>query len=223
MAPGRRQHEPDGEPQPEQHRRVLVLEADPRDEAEEEPEARLAPHLDLDEDRGEAEPDQRLEGVHRVEGEHDAEDRRRQERRAGERLPERPRAEPPREAGREPDRQPARERRGEAEGQPAVAQQRARDPQQEDRQRRVVDVSPVETVGARDVVQLVDEEPVEGHERGAEPHRECRDARDLGHPDAAHALHAEIIPRDEGAPSGIALGGCQRHLRAIPTGRSLPL
>ena len=140
----------------EEHGRMLVLEAEPEERAEDEPPPRVVALDDADEAIDAPHPEQRLERVH---GQHAVDGQvngRRDDRQAGQRLREHAASEPPRDQHGERDQHRARHRREDTkcDERAAQGQRRARD---EGDQGRVVDVAKGQVPAAVEEVHLVAE------------------------------------------------------------------
>ena len=138
-----RQDERDDDGRAEEERRVLVLEAQSREDAERDPPARVSGPDDANEREDAAHPEERLEAVHRHERVLREEDRREERAQSGEQLGVTPPAELAREHDRDRDLRGARDR-----GDPPQHGKRAAEQERHLRvhgdEGRGVDVSPVE-------------------------------------------------------------------------------
>ena len=183
-------HQGRGHARADEENADLVHEAEPRDGPEEEPEARLVALDDACEEEREERPEHQVEGVHRVvpcEGEVDGGQGHAERREA---LCESPPAQGHGEARAQQHQGRTRESRDGSQDPDRVAEEATRDPQHGYGKRRVVDVAPVEVVGAGEVVELVAEERVDGgrgqmKERGRRRYRD----RDLRNPTRVSLVH----------------------------------
>ena len=160
MPAGRCQQKRDAKRRRVRGHRVLGEQRHARQRAEEQPPAPIAASFDLDERGAQPQPQHQLDAVHRVEPEEHLQQRRRDDRGARDRLSVSRGAESAGNPSGEQDDQRATGRRRHPQRDDRVAEDRQRAAEHEGRQRWMVDVAPRQALGARDVVQLVDEDAV---------------------------------------------------------------
>ena len=168
--PLRRQQDPDHEGEGVDRHRVLVLQAEPGDEAEPEPQPLVAGLHDADDHVRAARPEQGLEGVHREEVVHHDVDAGQRARHGREAHREAPAAHLPREEAGEQDERRAGEGRGQPRREERGAERVPDEPGHHGDERGLVHVAPVEVLAAGHEVQLVAEVPVA--RRGGEVHQQ---------------------------------------------------
>ena len=164
---------------------MLVLEPEPREHAEPQPEPGITRAHDADQEVDAPHPEQGLEAVHRQDAVHAEVDGRRERAEARERLGEASSPELAREEHRERDACRSGERRERTQDRQGTAQKEG-DLRVESDQGRAVHVAPVEVAAAVEEVELVPEVtvPVGGHEVDEEfRSHEQRDKSDVERPD----------------------------------------
>ncbi len=138
--------------------RVLGEQRHARQRAEEQPPARIAAPFDLDQSGAQPQPQHQLDAVHRVEPEEHLQQRRGDDCGARDCLPVSRGAESTGNPPGEQDHQRATGRRRHPQRDYRIAEDRQRAAQHEGRKRWMIHVAPRQALGARDVVQLVDED-----------------------------------------------------------------
>ena len=176
-APVRRGEEPDDHRGAEDEHRLLVLEAQAGEQAEEEPEAGLSGPDDARGHEGAAGPDQRLDGVHREVAVEDVGERGDDDRDGREGAGTPAASQLPGERGGQEDEAGAHQGGEEVQsGEPGAEENRG-EARLDGRERRHVDVAEREMLAAGEEVEFVDERAVgrrggeveEGLQEGEEP------------------------------------------------------
>ena len=155
LAPRPREDEGRAQGQAEEHRRVLVHQAEAGEEAEEEPGAPITTIEDPQQDEHRSHPQQRLEGVHGEEAVGAEVDGCHGHGQSSQGLREGA-AQPARDERGQHDQGPARQRREQTQHGERSAQEQRETGDQADH-RRMIDVAPVQVAAAVEEVELVAE------------------------------------------------------------------
>ncbi len=147
---------------------VLVEQRHAGQDAERDPELAAAAVDHAQQQPGAAHPAQGLEGVHRVEAADGQVDGRHAAGQRGQELGEARAAHLFRQPAAEPRQRRHGQRRHQAQHEQRIAEHRAQQAQEQDRQGRVVDIAPGQMVAAGDVVELVAEHAEAAGEQGRE-------------------------------------------------------
>jgi hypothetical protein len=153
----RREQQAEERPADEPQHTRLVEQAEAQHEPERQPGARAAAVERAQEQQRAQRPEERVEDVHAEEVVHRQPHGRQHRAQAGQRLREAAPAELAREQARDEHGARSGQGRQPAQREERVAEERAVQRQQHDRERRLIHVAPGEVVAAGDVVQLVAE------------------------------------------------------------------
>ena len=151
----RSQHQADHDAGAEDQHGVLVFEADSRQDAEPDPEFRVAGLDDADEQVGATHPEQRLERVHGQQAVRGEECRRHQGRERRQALGKTLPAEFTRDQCGESNLGGAGHGGKEPDGGQGITEQRARQPGDHRNQRRLINVTPSQVPAASEVIEFV--------------------------------------------------------------------